>query len=97
MEIRKAFGKALKFVRVSRGLTQEDFGIVSSRTYVGSLERGLQTPTIDKLGDLAEPLGIHPLALLALAYVPKQSPSAAARLLRSLATDVEMLSPKVAD
>lgn len=91
MTIRKAFGKALRTVRLSRGLTQEDFGIVSSRTYVSSLERGQKSPTIDKLVDLAEMLTVHPVALLALAYVPSQSPKAAAALLRMLATEIEKL------
>lgn len=89
MTIRKAFGKALRMVRIARGLTQEDFGIVSSRTYVSSLERGQKSPTIDKLDDLARVLRIHPVALLALAHVPVQSPSAAASLLRELAKECE--------
>lgn len=92
MTIRKAFGKALRMVRLRRGLTQEDFGIVSSRTYVSSLERGQKSPTIDKLVDLAETLTVHPVALLALAFAPSQSPKAAATLLRALATEVEKLA-----
>lgn len=92
MTIRKAFGKALRKVRLSRGLTQEDFGIVSSRTYVSSLERGQKSPTIDKLSDLAGALSVHPVVLLALAHVPAQSPSAAASLLRTLASEVEKFS-----
>lgn len=97
MTIRKAFGKALRMVRLNRGLTQEDFGIVSSRTYVSSLERGQKSPTVDKLVDLAEVLAIHPVALLALAYAQGQSPLAAAMLLRTLASEVENLAPPIED
>lgn len=89
MKIRKAFGMALRMVRLTRGLTQEDFEIVSSRTYVSSLERGQKSPTIDKLGDLAKVLALHPVALLALAYVPAQSPAAASVLLRELAKELD--------
>lgn len=92
MAIRKAFGKALRMVRIARGLTQEDFGIVSSRTYVSSLERGQKSPTIDKLDDLADVLSIHPVTLLALAHASFQSPADAAELLRRLATEMETLS-----
>lgn len=89
MKIRKAFGAALRMVRLNRGLTQEDFGVISSRTYVSSLERGRKSPTIDKLSDLATVLRIHPVALLALAYAPGRSPAAAARLLKELAAECE--------
>ncbi len=49
MELKQAFGQALKQLRMSQGLTQEDFSDVSSRTYLSTLERGLKSPTIDKL------------------------------------------------
>jgi len=31
-------------------------------------ERGLKVPTINKIDDIAEVLGVHPLTLLTLAY-----------------------------
>lgn len=65
----KDFGKALRQVRKSRGLTQEDFAAVSGRTYVSSLERGLKSPTFDKVAELAQTLDVHPLTLLTLAYL----------------------------
>ena len=55
-------------------MSQEDFSLVSSRTYVSSLERGLKSPTIQKVEELASVLNVHPLTLLALAYAdPNQS------------------------
>jgi transcriptional regulator with XRE-family HTH domain len=66
----KRFGAGLQRARKSRGLTQEDFAVVSSRTYLSSLERGLKAPTITKIEELAAVIGVHPLALLALAYTP---------------------------
>lgn len=44
--------------------------MVSSRTYLSSLERGLKSPTIEKVEQLASVLKIHPLSLLLLAYLP---------------------------
>lgn len=70
MSLLGRFGAGLQLARKSRGLTQEDFSIVSSRTYLSSLERGLKSPTISKLEELASVIGIHPLSLLALAYLP---------------------------
>ena len=51
-----------------RGLTQEDFGLVSSRTYLSGLERGLKSPTLGKLEQIASVMQVHPLTLLALTY-----------------------------
>jgi transcriptional regulator with XRE-family HTH domain len=71
MHINQAFGIALKQIRKDRNKTQEDFGIASSRTYVSTLERGLKSITIEKLEDLANVLEIHPMTLLAHAYIVK--------------------------
>jgi len=70
MSLFRRFGAGLQLARKSRGLTQEDFSIVSSRTYLSSLERGMKSPTISKLEQLASVIGVHPLSLLALAYCP---------------------------
>lgn len=59
---------ALKTVRKARGLSQEAFSDVSSRTYLSTLERDLKSPTLKKLAELCEVMEIHPLTLLTLAY-----------------------------
>lgn len=63
------FSQALKTVRRARGLSQEAFSQVSSRTYVSSLERGLKSPTISKVDELSEVMNTHPLTLLSLSYL----------------------------
>lgn len=70
MGLLKRFGSGLQKARKSRGLSQEDFSIVSSRTYLSSLERGNKAPTITKVEQIASVLGVHPVALLAYAYLP---------------------------
>ena len=59
---------ALRRIRKARGLSQEAFSDVSSRTYISSLERGLKSPTLNKLTELCEVMEVHPLTLLTLAY-----------------------------
>jgi len=61
-------GWAIKTVRAARGLSQEAFSDVSSRTYLSTLERGLKSPTLNKLAELCEVMDVHPLTLLTLAY-----------------------------
>jgi len=70
MHLLERFGAGLQRARKMRGLTQEDFSEVSSRTYLSSLERGMKSPTITKLEEIASVIGVHPLSLLALAYLP---------------------------
>jgi len=60
--------EALKTIRKARGLSQEAFSDVSSRTYMSSLERDLKSPTLNKLAELCEVMEVHPLTLLTLAY-----------------------------
>jgi transcriptional regulator with XRE-family HTH domain len=74
MNTKKTFGSSLKKVRKARGLTQEDFAISSSRTYVSAMERGLKNPTLEKIEALAGTLKVHPLTLLTLTYLPVGKP-----------------------
>ena len=69
MSPKNTFPAALKTVRKARGLSQEAFSDVSSRTYMSSLERGLKSPTLSKVAELCEVMDVHPLTLLTLAYV----------------------------
>jgi transcriptional regulator with XRE-family HTH domain len=64
VENRKAFGLALKQIRTTKGMSQESFANVSSRTYVSTLERGEYSPTVEKVEQLADHMGVHSLTLL---------------------------------
>ncbi|MFU7416676.1 helix-turn-helix domain-containing protein [Ectopseudomonas oleovorans] len=68
MAEKNSLAMALRTVRKARGLSQEAFSDVSSRTYLSSLERDLKSPTLNKLAELCEVMEIHPMTLLALAY-----------------------------
>ncbi|WP_454872961.1 helix-turn-helix domain-containing protein [Paraburkholderia xenovorans] len=68
------FGNALKRLREIANVTQEDFGLVSSRTYISTIERGLKSPTLGKIEQLADVLGVHPLTLLTVAYMDRFTP-----------------------
>jgi transcriptional regulator with XRE-family HTH domain len=75
MELSKAIGAALKEAREAKGLTQEDFVGVSGRSYLSEIERGLKSPTLEKLDQLAGRIGIHPLELLLACYVKQGAAS----------------------
>ena len=88
MELKRAFGTTLKRVRVAKGMTQEDFAMVSSRTYLSSLERGLKCPTIEKLDQLANVLGVHPVTLLLASYEERDQQEATASLLEIIRSEL---------
>lgn len=88
MGLLERFGVALRRARKSRGLTQEDFYEVSSRTYLSSLERGMKSPTISKVEALASVIGVHPLSILALAYL-QSSPDGLAAMCDRIRADIE--------
>lgn len=68
MPTKRSLPAALKLARKARGLSQEAFADVSSRTYMSTLERGMKSPTLSKLTAICQVLSIHPLTLLALSY-----------------------------
>ncbi|AYK22608.1 TPA: helix-turn-helix transcriptional regulator [Pseudomonas aeruginosa] len=92
MEVRDSFGKALRFVRQRRGLAQEDFSLVSSRTFVSMLERGATSPTLEKLDSLCTVLDTHPVTLLALTYLlGSEAPESFEQLLEKVGEELRAL------
>lgn len=64
MKYRQALGLSLREIRIARGLSQESFVGVSGRTYISEIERGLKGITVEKVMELSELMGVHPLTLL---------------------------------
>ena len=85
------FSAALKSAREAHGLTQEAFDLASSRTYISSLERGLKSPTLKKVDELAEVIGVHPLTLLTLSYVRDLKGRSGAAVLEAVAAEVDAI------
>jgi len=86
------FARALRAVRRARGLAQEEFDQISSRTYISSLERGLKQPTLSKVVSLAEVLDVHPLTLLTLSFCDNLSQKEAGRVLERVSAEVAELA-----
>jgi len=92
MDIQHAFAKSLKIVRTAKGLTQEDFSVVSSRTYLSALERGLKNPTLEKIQDIAETMDVHPLTLLALTYMQQGEKTSLESLFQRVQREISEIS-----
>jgi transcriptional regulator with XRE-family HTH domain len=91
MDTRQAFATSLKQARKAKNLTQEDFSTVSSRTYLSTLERGLKSPTLDKIQELADTLEIHPLTLLVLTYTQLEENPQVLALMKKVSLEIEEL------
>lgn len=63
----KAFGKALRELRIEKRWSQEHLGFEAelTRAYISLLERGLRSPTLDTLISLCGAFGITLSALAA--------------------------------
>jgi len=55
MDVSKAFGIALRKLRISKGLTQEQLGFEADlrRTFISSLELGEKKPSIETIYQLS--------------------------------------------
>jgi transcriptional regulator with XRE-family HTH domain len=89
MKRQNQLGKAFRQVRHARGLTQEDFAHESGRTYISELERCVKHPTLQKIDELTGPLKIHPLTLVALAYLDQADLGALEELLAEVRKEAE--------
>jgi transcriptional regulator with XRE-family HTH domain len=69
MELKHAFGKAMRLLRKSRGFSQEAFGSHSSQTYLSQLEAGGKGPTLEMVHGLASVMNVHPLTILTQCYL----------------------------
>lgn len=79
-------------MRHARGIAQEEFDQVSSRTYVSALERGIKHPTVNKVAELAGVLQVHPLTLLTLSFCSTLSEQEAQKLLDQVAREIRGLA-----
>ncbi|HDS1696214.1 MULTISPECIES: helix-turn-helix domain-containing protein [Pseudomonas] len=70
MERKLAFGSALKEVRVRKEIAQEQLG--ASQSFVSTIERGIRSPTIEKMEEFAERLGVNPATLIVLMQVGQE-------------------------
>lgn len=68
MDIRVVVGQNLRRLRLLKGLSQEALAFEADidRTYVSSVERGLENPSVLVLAKLSEVLGAVPYELLIL-------------------------------
>ncbi|MBA1376807.1 helix-turn-helix transcriptional regulator [Pseudomonas brassicacearum subsp. neoaurantiaca] len=94
--LKPALAAVVRAVRGNLGFTQENLAHAASRTYLSKIENAESSPTIDKFVELAEALGMSPLAFMALILsTHKMTPSST--LLAKAAEELEALQERVSD
>ncbi|WP_439885426.1 helix-turn-helix domain-containing protein [Pseudomonas syringae] len=67
MNLKEALAGALRGARAHQGLSYEDLAGATHRTNVGKLEQARTTPTLEKLDEIADYLGLDLLTVVTLA------------------------------
>jgi transcriptional regulator with XRE-family HTH domain len=93
MEDGIGFGLALKKLRLARGLSQQSFLNVTTREHLSRLERGVSSPNLTLVCEIARELDIHPMSLLALTFAREESDPALRQLFATILTDLKVLTP----
>lgn len=89
MELKQALAQAIKELRKSKELSQETVG--ASQSYISDVERGIKSPSVIKLAELAENMGVHPLTILAKSYLLADPKLGVDELLEQLRRELESL------
>ena len=63
---KKSFAEVLREMRQEKGLSQEELADRAGlhRTYISQVERGLKSPSLRSLEQIARALGVSPSAIL---------------------------------
>ncbi len=96
MDTSAAFAAALKSLRRAKNMSQEDFDNVS-RTYLSILERGIKSPTLGKIEEIALELKVHPLTLFIATYQNKEPGIAAEELVKRCLAELNAMGKNISD
>lgn len=87
MDLKQAFGQAVRQIRKEKGVQQEAVG--PSQSYISDVERGLKSPSLVKADEIAAALGVDLVVLVARAVLLKQPDLSSADLINQLQRDLQ--------
>lgn len=67
MELKRAIGSTIRSFRLKRDIPQETLG--PSQPYISNLEAGRGSASIDKIEQMADVLGVHPMSIIFAGYL----------------------------
>ena len=87
MDLKQAFGQAVRQIRKEKGVQQEAVG--PSQSYISVVERGLKSPSLVKADEIAAALGVDLVVLVARAVLLQQPDLSSADLINQLQRDLQ--------
>ena len=93
MNSKQAFGMAVKILRSRHGIAQEQ--LAPSQSYVSDVERGLKSPSVEKLIELSAHLGVHPATVLIKSQLLQDPEMSKEMLLSQISQELEGESPRI--
>lgn len=87
MDLKQAFGQAVRQIRKEKGVQQEAVG--PSQSYISDVERGLKSPSLVKADEIATALGVDLVVLVARAVLLQQPDLSSADLINQLQRDLQ--------
>ncbi|WP_410017089.1 helix-turn-helix domain-containing protein [Pseudomonas sp. 5P_5.1_Bac1] len=85
-ELKHALGKVLKSYRLKRNLSQESLG--PSQAYISNLEQGRWSPSIDKIEQMSNAIGVHPASVILAGYLSLADSASADELLERIRGEI---------
>ncbi|TDV37535.1 helix-turn-helix protein [Pseudomonas helmanticensis] len=73
LELKRAIGTSIKSYRLKRDIPQESLG--PSQPYISNLEAGRGSASLDKIEQMADVLGIHPVSIILAGYLKSEDAS----------------------
>ncbi len=67
LELKRAIGTSIKSYRLKRDVSQESLG--PSQPYISNLEAGRGSASLDKIEQMADVLGVHPISIIFAGYL----------------------------
>lgn len=77
-ELKRAIGASIRSYRLKRNIPQESLG--PSQPYISNLEAGRGSASLDKIEQMADVLGVHPMSILFAGYLRSNEDSDKERL-----------------
>lgn len=86
LELKRAIGTSLKSFRLKKNIPQESLG--PSQPYISNLEAGRGSASIDKIEQMADILGVHPISIIVAGYLTSSEAASKDQLLERIRTEL---------
>jgi transcriptional regulator with XRE-family HTH domain len=86
LELKRAIGNSIKSYRLKREISQESLG--PSQPYISNLEAGRGSASLDKIEQMADVLGVHPISIIVAGYLTSNEHANKEQLLERIQTEL---------